>query len=112
MDNSSSMQTPPPGWRMDPRFIECKTKRAPLMMPPSLHERAKAAAAKAGMSFNSWCLQAIEAALKAQAPAQEDVAGQAVVPAATTEGTGSEGGGAEAGSGGEAPAGQPAVPSE
>ena len=93
MDNSSSMQTPPPGWRMDPRFIECKTRRAPLMMPPSLHERAKAAAAAEGMSFNSWCIAAIEAALKTQETA----------PAAAADGAGSEDG---------AVAGQPAVPSE
>ncbi len=97
MKNSSSMQTPPPGWRMDPRFIECKTRRAPLMMPPSLHERAKAAAAAGGMSFNSWCIAAIEAALKAQ----KDAAAQETAPAA--DGAGSEDG---------AVAGQPAVPSE
>ncbi len=89
MDNSNDiMQTPPPGWRMDPRFIECKTRRAPLMMPPSLHERAKTAAAKAGMSFNSWCLQAIEAALKATEKAQEDAAGQETAPAAAADDAG------------------------
>ena len=72
MDKSKGgMASPPPGWRIDPRYIECRTKRAPLMMPPSVHARIKAAAEADGVSFNSWCLHALESALREAERAKE-----------------------------------------
>ncbi len=96
MDKSKESLTPaPPGWRIDPRYIECRTKRAPLMMPPSVHARIKAVAEATGVSFNSWCLTVLERGLQEAEQAQE-----AEVASAET-GAGSEGEAA----GGEAPAG-------
>ena len=35
---------PPPGWKLNPKHIECRTRRTQLVLAPSLHARIKAAA--------------------------------------------------------------------
>lgn len=43
---------PPEGYKIDPRFIEKKTKRVQLVLQPSLYKRAQKAAKKQKISFN------------------------------------------------------------
>ncbi|MCR5257582.1 MAG: toxin-antitoxin system HicB family antitoxin [Desulfovibrio sp.] len=59
-----ALESPPPGWRLDPRYVECKTRRTQLLLAPSLHARIKTVAETAGISFNSWCSQALEVAVR------------------------------------------------
>ncbi len=86
MDCGKDSMQAPPGWRLDPRCIECRTKWASLMMPPSLHARVKAVAEAAGAGFNSWCLSVLEAALKDAERAQEDADALNAADAGASEG--------------------------
>lgn len=54
----------PAGFRPDPRFIEKKTKRVQLIFKPSLYRKTKEAADAAGLSFNEYVQQTLEAADK------------------------------------------------
>lgn len=44
--------TPPEGYKVNPMFIETKTKRLQLLMQPSLYDDIKTAADTAGVSVN------------------------------------------------------------
>ena len=48
------------GFKPNPAFIECKTKRVQLLMQPSLYERAKKQAEAEGLSFNSYIHKILE----------------------------------------------------
>lgn len=54
---------PPEGYKVNPLFIEKKTKRAQIVLKPSLYEKAKEASQAAGLSFNDYVCKAIEAYL-------------------------------------------------
>ena len=54
----------PEGYKLNPLYIEKRTKRIQLVLQPSLYEKAKAAADKRGLSFNEFINQAIEATIK------------------------------------------------
>lgn len=54
---------PPKGFRIDPRYIELKSKRYNALLKPSNFERLKAAAEEAGISVNEVLNRLIEAAL-------------------------------------------------
>lgn len=56
--------TAPDGYKINPMYIEKKSKRIQLVMQPSLYERAKAAADSAGISFNEYVHRALEIALE------------------------------------------------
>ena len=43
---------PPAGYKIDPRFIEVKSKRVQLVFRPSLYERLRAEAKRQGTSMN------------------------------------------------------------
>ena len=53
---------PPEGFKVNPLYIEKKTKRCQLVMQPSLYAKIKAAADVAGLSFNEYVCQALERA--------------------------------------------------
>lgn len=61
---SDSQNSVPDGYKINPMYIETKTKRVQLVMQPSLYEKAKAAADDKGLSFNSYVHQVLEEALK------------------------------------------------
>ena len=45
-------QIPPTGYKVNPEFIEIKSKRVQLVLQPSLYNEAKESAIAAGISFN------------------------------------------------------------
>jgi len=45
-------RTPPPGMKLDPRYIETKNRRVNLMMQPSVAAKLKAISARDGVSVN------------------------------------------------------------
>lgn len=61
----------PDGYKLAPNLIETKTKRVQLVMQPSLYEKAKAAASKQGLSFNSYIHTVLEEALNAPEESKE-----------------------------------------
>lgn len=54
---------PPKGFRIDPRYIELKSKRYNALLKPSNFDKLKAAAEEAGISVNEALNRLIEAAL-------------------------------------------------
>lgn len=51
---SKGTVAPPAGYKVNPMFIETKTKRVQLVLQPSLFVKVKAAADGAGLSFNEY----------------------------------------------------------
>lgn len=63
MDNKklvSSKTNAPEGYKVNPLFIEKRSKRTQLIMQPSVFERAKAKAEQNGQSFNDYVHSLIE----------------------------------------------------
>lgn len=56
----------PEGFKVDPRFVETKSKRVQLLIQPSLFLKAKAAATKEGISLNEYVHRAIESKTKGE----------------------------------------------
>lgn len=46
--------TPPAGYKMNPMYVETKSRRLQLVLQPSLYERVKKAAQKEGKSVNEY----------------------------------------------------------
>jgi hypothetical protein len=57
------LANPPAGYKVNPVYLETKSKRVNLLMQPSVHERAKSRAAAMGVSLNEFVHIAIEAML-------------------------------------------------
>lgn len=53
----------PDGYRHNPELVEKKSKRVQLVLKPSLYEKIKASAEKAGISVNEYAHKAFEAML-------------------------------------------------
>ncbi len=51
------------GYKINPLYVEKKTKRVQLVMQPSLYERAKEASQAAGLSFNDYVHKALKSYL-------------------------------------------------
>lgn len=56
----------PQGYKVNPAFIETKSKRVQLLMQPSLYARLKAAATAQGLSVNDYIHRALEKATAEQ----------------------------------------------
>lgn len=54
----------PDGYKLNPMFIEKKTKRLQLVLQPSLYERVKGGADKAGLSVNEYIHQILDEATR------------------------------------------------
>ena len=50
----------PEGYRLNPLYIELKSRRLQLLLQPSLHEKIKKQAAAAGISVNEYVHSALE----------------------------------------------------
>lgn len=50
----------PEGYKMNPMYVEIKSKRVQLVFQPSIYKRAKAAADKAGLSLNEYLHRLID----------------------------------------------------
>lgn len=55
---------PPAGYKIDPKFIEKRTKRVQLVLQPSLYNRVKDASRAAGMSLNDYVHKLLEEATR------------------------------------------------
>ena len=56
---------PAPRWSMDPALMpEKRTKRVQIVLPPSLHDAARAEAEKQGISLNEMIIRGLEAQVK------------------------------------------------
>lgn len=53
-------EKPPKGYKLDPRYIETKSKRVQLLMQPSIVAAAKECAAAQGLSMNELVALAIK----------------------------------------------------
>ena len=51
---SSKDQKAPEGYKINPEYIEKRTKRIQLLMQPSIYEAAKEKAKESGESFNEY----------------------------------------------------------
>lgn len=56
--------TPPPGFKLNPMFIENRSRRIVLMVQPSMHQKIKARADAVGISMNQFLNDLISDALK------------------------------------------------
>lgn len=54
----------PEGYKVNPMYVEVKSKRLQLVLQPSLFARVKAAAAAQGLSVNEYCHQVLDRATK------------------------------------------------
>lgn len=52
----------PEGYKVNPAFIETKSKRVQILMQPSLYKEAKAVSEKLGISLNEFIHRAIQEA--------------------------------------------------
>lgn len=57
-------EKPPAGYKLNPMYIEVKSKRVQLVLQPSLYAKVKAAADAAGLSFNEFCHSLLEEATR------------------------------------------------
>ena len=55
---------PPEGYKLNPQFIEKRTKRVQLVLQPSLYEKVKQASSAAGISLNDYVHKLLEEATK------------------------------------------------
>ncbi len=62
--NKAIKDTAPKGYKLDPKYIELKSRRVQLVFQPSLYERIKRAADKQGISFNEYCHTILDKATK------------------------------------------------
>lgn len=60
---SSAQPEVPSGYKLNPMFLEVKSKRVQLIMQPSLFERTKEAADRKGISLNEYVHRALKYAL-------------------------------------------------
>ena len=58
---ATSKETPPAGYKLDPRYVEMRTARMLLVLTPSLLEKIKTSAKQEGISNNELAVRAIEA---------------------------------------------------
>ena len=62
-----STSTPvPAGYKLNPLFVETKTKRLQLVLQPSLYDRVKARATAEGVSVNEFIHRTLDAATKSE----------------------------------------------
>ena len=61
---ASSDRTPPEGYKLNPMFIETKTRRVQIVLQPSLYERVKAAAKAKGVSVNEYIHNVLDVATR------------------------------------------------
>ena len=55
---------PPKGYKLNPLYVETKSKRLQLVLQPSLVERVKAKAAENGLSVNEYISRALDKATR------------------------------------------------
>lgn len=64
MPQTSSTGKPPVGYKVNPLYVETKSRRLQLVLQPSLYERVKAGATAAGLSVNEYVHQILDNATR------------------------------------------------
>lgn len=59
-----SAEKPPAGYKVNPLYVETKTRRLQLVLQPSLFERVKAQAKASGLSVNEYVHQVLDKATR------------------------------------------------
>lgn len=59
-----STEKPPAGYKVNPLYVETKTRRLQLVLQPSLFERVKAQAKASGLSVNEYVHQVLDKATR------------------------------------------------
>lgn len=57
-------EKPPEGYKLNPLYVETKSRRLQLVLQPSLYDRVKAGAAAAGLSVNEYVHQILDTATR------------------------------------------------
>lgn len=57
-------EKPPAGYKVNPLYVETKTRRLQLVLQPSLFERVKAQAKAGGLSVNEYVHQVLDKATR------------------------------------------------
>lgn len=57
-------EKPPEGYKLNPLYVETKSRRLQLVLQPSLYERVKAGAKAAGLSVNEYVHQILDNATR------------------------------------------------
>lgn len=57
-------EKPPKGYKLNPLFVETKSRRLQLVLQPSLYERVKAGAKACGLSVNEYVHQILDNATR------------------------------------------------
>ena len=57
-------EKPPAGYKLNPLYVETKSRRLQLILQPSLYNRVKAGAAAAGLSVNEYVHQILDDATR------------------------------------------------
>ena len=60
------IEAPPEGYKINPLYIETKSKRVNLLIQPSLYERVKEHSKKTGISANETIIEAVRQYLDRQ----------------------------------------------
>ena len=60
--DGAAAQKPPEGFRIDPRYVELKSKRFNALLKPSIYNRLKEASRKTGLSVNELINRTLESA--------------------------------------------------
>ena len=61
---TAQTEQPPKGYKLNPLYLETKSRRVQLILQPSLHEKVKQAAQSEGVSFNEYVHRVLEQAVK------------------------------------------------
>lgn len=63
-EKTTAQDTVPDGYKLNPLFIEKRTKRLQLVLQPSLYDRIREKSAAEGISINEYCHRVLEDAAK------------------------------------------------
>lgn len=58
------IEKPPKGYKLNPIYVETKSRRLQLVLQPSLYDRVKAKATAAGLSVNEYIHQVLDNATR------------------------------------------------
>lgn len=61
---AQTTEKPPAGYKVNPLYIETKTRRLQLVLQPSLYDRVKAGAKASGLSVNEYVHQILDNATR------------------------------------------------
>ena len=61
--SSTGAKKAPAGYKLNPEFIEIKSKRVQILLQPSLYEKAKEVSKELGLSMNDFIHRALQEAV-------------------------------------------------